>query len=286
MINFDLSRLKKFYLDNGFYDVQINSSSIKLLDHIRADIIYSIDSGQRYNVEKYNLIDISKSINKDNLLYLNKLYEKLVNKHYDLSAIKNTVDNSIKHLSKNNYDLTIQYKTEKINNNKLQLTFFISEQPNKKIIDKITIVGNNITDGFVIRNNILFSEGDFFNNTKLNSSIDKLMGKGLFNNVEANRISLDNEKIELQIRVEEKPTGEVSAGVGAGTNGAVVSGSLNEKNFLGRGLNVNSLVNLGTQKIFGKISYKNPDFNESGNTFFHQFMQKIIILITQVIKIK
>ena len=140
LINFDISRLKKFYLDSGFYDAQINSSSIKLLDDSRADVIYSIDSGQRYNVEKYNLIDISKSINKDNLLYLNKLYEKLVNKHYDLSAIKNTVDNSIKHLSKNNYDLTIQYKTEKINNNKLQLTFFISEQPNKKIIDKITIV--------------------------------------------------------------------------------------------------------------------------------------------------
>ena len=267
LINFDISRLKKFYLDSGFYDVQINSSSIKLLDHIRADIIYSIDSGPRYNVEKYNLIDNSKSLNKENILYLNKLYDKLVKNYYDLSAIKNTVDNSINYLSKFNYDLTIQYKTEKINNNKLQLTFFISEQPNKKIIDKITIVGNSITDGFVIRNNILFSEGDFFNNTKLNSSIDKLKGKGYFKNVEANSISLDNEKIELQIKVEEQPTGEISAGAGAGTNGAVLSGSLNEKNFLGRGLNVSSSINVGTQKIFGRVSYKNPDYNDTGKTF-------------------
>ena len=267
LINFDISRLKKFYLDSGFYDVQINSSSIKLLDHIRADIIYSIDSGPKYNVEKYNLIDNSKSLNKENILYLNKLYDKLVKNYYDLSAIKNTVDNSINYLSKFNYDLTIQYKTEKINNNKLQLTFFISEQPNKKIIDKITIVGNNITDGFVIRNNILFSEGDFFNNTKLNSSIDKLRGKGYFKNVEAHSIPLDNEKIELQIKVEEQPTGEISAGAGAGTNGAVLSGSLNEKNFLGRGLNVSSSINVGTQKIFGRVSYKNPDYNDTGKTF-------------------
>ena len=267
LINFDISRLKKFYLDNGFYDVQINSSSIKLLDHQRADIIYSINSGQKYYIEKYNLIDNSKSLNKDNILYLQQQYNKLVKKHYDLSSIKNIVDSSINYLSKFNYDLNIQYKTEKTINNQLLLTLFISEQPDKKIIDKITIVGNNITDDFVIRNNLLFSEGDFFNNTKLNSSIDKLKGKRYFKNVEANPILINNEKLELQITVEEQATGEIAAGAGAGTNGAVLSGSLNERNFLGRGLNVNSSINVGTQKIFGRITYQNPDYKDSGKTF-------------------
>ena len=267
LIDLDISRLKKFYLDKGFYDVQINSSSIKILDNNRADVIYAIDSGQRYNVEKYNLIDNSKSLSKENILYLSKLYDKLLKNYYDLSSIKKSVDNSIDYLSKFNYDLTIQYKTEKIIYNKLQLTFFISEQPNKKIIDKIVIVGNNITDGFVIRNNILFAEGDFLNNSKLNTSIDKLKSKGFFKNIEVNTIPIDDNKVELQIKVEEQPTGEIAAGAGAGTSGATLSGSLNEKNFLGKGLNVNSTVSIGTQKIFGRLSYLNPDYNNTGIGF-------------------
>jgi len=267
LIDLDISRLKKFYLDKGFYDVQINSSSIKILDNNRADVIYAIDSGQRYNVEKYNLIDNSKSLSKENILYLSKLYDKLLKNYYDLSSIKKSVDNSIDYLSKFNYDLTIQYKTEKINYNKLQLTFFISEQPNKKIIDKIVIVGNNITDDFVIRNNILFAEGDFLNNSKLNTSIDKLKSKGFFKNIEVNTIPIDDNKVELQIKVEEQPTGEIAAGAGAGTSGATLSGSLNEKNFLGKGLNVNSTVSIGTQKIFGRLSYLNPDYNNTGIGF-------------------
>ena len=267
LINFDISRLKKFYLDNGFYDVQINSSSIKILDNSRADLIYSIDAGQRYTVEKYNIIDNSKSLKNENILYLKKQFNKLVKENYDLSSIRQLVDFSINYLSKFNYDLIIQFKTTKIDTKKIELSFFISEQPNKKIIDKITIIGNNITDDFVIRNNLIFSEGDFFNSSKLNTSVDKLKGKGYFKNVETNSIPIDDNKLELQIKVEEQATGEISAGAGAGTNGAALSGSLNEKNFLGRGLNVNSTVNVGTQKIFGRVSYLNPDYNNTGKTF-------------------
>ena len=98
LINFDISRLKKFYLDNGFYDVQINSSSIKILDNSKADLIYSIDAGQRYTVEKYNIIDNSKSLKNENILYLKKQFNKLVKENYDLSSIRQLVDFSINYL--------------------------------------------------------------------------------------------------------------------------------------------------------------------------------------------
>ena len=153
LINFDTSLIKKFYLDNGFYDVQINSGSIKILDNSRADLIYSIDSGQRYTVEKYNITDNSKSLKNENILYLKKQFNKLVKENYDLSSIRKLVDFSINYLSKLNYDLIIQFKTTKIHTDKIELSFFISEQPNKKIIDKISIIGNKITDDFVIINN-------------------------------------------------------------------------------------------------------------------------------------
>ena len=40
---------------------------------------------------------------------------------------------------------------------------------------------------------------------------------------------------------------------------------MKEKNFLGKGLIVDSSLNIGTQKVLGKVSYTNPDFRNSGN---------------------
>ena len=78
--------------------MQINSGSIKILDNSRADLIYSIDSGQRYTVEKYNITDNSKSLKNENILYLKKQFNKLVKENYDLSSIRQLVDFSINYL--------------------------------------------------------------------------------------------------------------------------------------------------------------------------------------------
>ena len=266
LINYDISKLKSFYLNKGFYDVQINSHSIKLIDDRYANIIYSIDSGKKYLFGKVQLVDNSKSLSKANISYLEKKYNKLTNKFFDKSEIDKLFDLSNEYLIKSNYNLIVQREIIKNNINRVDLKFIISNQPNQKIIDKIIIVGNSITDDFVIRNNLNFSEGDNFVDNKLFSSVEKLKGTGLFKNVLSETRTNNENKIDLEIKVEEQPTGEISAGAGAGTNGATISAGINERNFLGKGIIINSNINLGTQKIFGSVNYSNPDYKNSGNT--------------------
>lgn len=268
LINYDISRLKSFYLNNGFYDVQINAASIKIVDERSANIIYSINSSNKYKISKINLIDNSKNLKKSEIEFLEKKYNNFINNYYDKSEIdkfSNFIDD---YLSNLNYDVLTSYNSTKVGLDKIILSFFISDIINKKIVNKITIKGNSITDDFVIRNSILFSEGDILNKSKLEKSIEKLKGKNLFKTVNS-KIEDSNKEgnIDLEIQVEEKPTGEIAAGAGAGTNGATISGSLNEKNFLGKGISLNSNINIGTQKIFGRLSYTDPDFNNSGNSF-------------------
>jgi len=93
-----------------------------------------------------------------------------------------------------------------------------------------------------------------------------LQGSGLFSDVKYEMKEDANGQILLDISVTEEPTGEISAGAGFGTTGAVISGSLNEKNFLGKGINLNSSINLGTENVFGKIIYTDPDYKNSGNS--------------------
>ena len=271
LINYDISRLKNFYLNNGFYDVQINSHSIQLIDNKYANIIYSINSGKKHLLDKIEFIDNSTSLKQQDNLYFKNKYNKLLNKFYNKSEIDTLLNLFRDYLANSNFDLSIRGDIIKINSNKLVLKLSIFDDPNKKIINKITISGNNITDDFVIRNNINLSEGDNFIPAKLNSSIDRLKGKGLFKNVSSKTIINEENKIDLEIKVEEQATGEISAGAGAGTSGATISGGINEKNFLGRGINLNSNINVGTQKINGNISYANPDFRNSGNTLKTSF---------------
>jgi len=266
-INIDISNLKNFYLNNGYYDVQINSFSIDVLDNKYANIIYSINSGIKHYIKNINLIENSSTLDKKDILYLSEYLKKFSNNIFDYSNI-NKISNFISnYLDQNNYELNIDTQLKKIKDNEFEIIFLLSNIKNQKFVDKINIVGNNITDDFVIRNKIFFSEGDKFNNSKLNQSIDKLKSTGLFKSVTSKNKIISDEKIEIDFAVEEQPTGNISAGVGAGTSGATISSGINEKNFLGKGLQLNANLNIGTQKNFGNISYMDPDFKNSGNSF-------------------
>ena len=270
LINYDISKLKNFYLDNGYYDVQINSNSIKILDDKSANIIYSINAGPKYKIGKIFFLDNSSSLKKDDLITIKNIYSKLENEIYNNSFIKRTEKLLVEYLRKSNFDLNLKYKVIK-SNDFINIEFETSEYPNKKLLEKIIISGNSITDEFVIRNALLINEGDIFNQSKIVTSIEKLKGNGLFSDVKYEYTDEENNKINIKITVIEKPTGEIAAGAGAGTNGATISGSFNENNFLGKGIKLNSMLNLGTEKIFGKISYSNPDFDNSGNSFNSTF---------------
>ena len=271
IINYDISRLKKFYLNNGFYDVQINSSSIKLIDNQYVNIIYSINSGDKYVIDEIELVDNSKLVNVESINFLKKKYLEFSKSFYNDFEVKRLLKFSSDYLTKSNYNIIVVNNLTKTNLNKLKLSFIISSQPEIKIIDRITITGNSVTDDFVIRNFMKQSEGDIFNRNKYLQSIEKLKGNGLFKNVTSEIIPLNKEKVQINIKVEEVPTGEISGGAGAGTNGANISGGIRENNFLGKGIKLNSNLNIGTQKIFGFFEYIDPDYQSSGNSLGLKF---------------
>ena len=59
----------------------------------------------------------------------------------------------------------------------------------------------------------------------------------------------DNQKKIIDIFVEEMPTGELFAGAGTGTSGSSVTAGLKEKNYLGKGIKVNTNVTVSDDQI-------------------------------------
>ena len=262
-IDYDVNLLKNFYLNNGYYDVQISSSSIDIFDKYKANLTYSINSGELYNFGAVNFLDSNALLKKIDLENLNKLSSKIINQNYSIDKIK-FLRNSLSNYFENNFVNKINFRliTKKINK-KLNIEVSISADINNVNINNIVIRGNTITEERVVRNQLLISEGDYLNKIKLSKSIDNLKSIKFFKEVNYETFFINNSLVDLVITVVEMPTGEVSAGAGYGTDGGVISTSIIEKNFLGKGISLNSNVSLGTENISGSISLSKPNENDS-----------------------
>jgi outer membrane protein insertion porin family len=135
------------------------------------------------------------------------------------------------------------------------------------LINNILVKGNDLTEESVIRNNIVFSEGDLFDPSNIEKSKDSLKALDIFKNVTIEISEATNKNtVDISILIEEKPTGEISAGAGYGTQGAVISFALKEKNLLGKGVAADINMSLGTERVLGKISLTDPYFTDNGNS--------------------
>ena len=142
---------------------------------------------------------------------------------------------------------------ETIVDDKLNIIFKIDETE-KYFVERINIFGNNVTQESVIRNRLVIDEGDPFNEILQNKSINNVKALNFFRNVESEILSDENNKTKtINITVEEKPTGEIFAGAGAGTDGATVSLGVTENNYLGKGLSLKAEGTLSEDSIKGQF---------------------------------
>ena len=101
----------------------------------------------------------------------------------------------------------------------------------------------------------------------LNKSISKIKSRNIFKSVksEIKDGSKNNLKI-IDIKVEERPTGEISAGAGVGTNGGSFAINILENNWLGEGKKVVFELEVSEDSVKGQINYQNPNYDLLGNS--------------------
>ena len=117
------------------------------------------------------------------LIDLNNLFKKLNGKKYSLFIIENILDEIDKIILDEEYKTLETKVDENIFDNKIDLTFSVSEGK-KFIIERINIYGNNITQENVIRNQLLIDEGDEFNSILASKSINNIQALNIFKSVE------------------------------------------------------------------------------------------------------
>ena len=265
-MDYDASLLKKYYLNNGYYKVQIPNASIEIIDDYKANIVFTINAGDKFSIKTSVLEDSSNIMSKKNILFVKSILNSLENQLYNLELLKNTEAKILRYIDESSINATVAYNIKQVENKNLNITFKINEILKKSYIRNIVIQGNDLTEEKVLLNNIGFAEGDLFTNLKISNAIDNLKDTGYFKNIRVKKNEIKNsDNVDIQIDINESPTGEISAGIGAGTNESSISFNFSEKNLLGQGIGFNLGANLGTGSQTVNFNFTNPDFASSGN---------------------
>ena len=273
----DKKLLKLFYKSKGFYDVQIESAFANLDKKNNFILTYSINSGKKYkfgNVE----IKTEPSVLKDsNIMDIKNISEKIIKDKVYSTPIIFTIEKKVNTYLEDEKYANIEIDIEEIKKTDDKIDLLIKVNNLKKtMIGKINIYGNSITEEKVVRDNLNISEGDILNTSKIKKSIDNINSKNIFKKADYKISDSDIQKNfkDLNLYVKEQPTGSIAAGVGYGSNGGILEGSINEKNFLGKGIDLNFTGRFATEKVSGVLSYIDPNFmnteKELANYFFSE----------------
>jgi len=265
-IEYDKQLLKDFYKSKGFYDIQIESVFAAVDNSKNFNLTYSINAGKKYKFGNVEIQPSSPVYKEKDILEIKNISNKVLkNEHYSnilIGKLNKLITNYLESNRYNTFEVNVQEnkKSDELIDVLVQLN-----QEQRVLINKINISGNSITEEKVVRDNLYLSEGDNLSNSKLKKSIDNVKSKQYFSKVDykiEDSIEKKNAK-DFNIFVKEQPTGSISAGVGYGTNGAMVQASINERNFLGQGIGLNFTGTFSTQKVSGEFSVVDPNFKNS-----------------------
>ena len=262
-IQLDQRLLKNFYLNEGYYNVKISQTSANVIQDNKFNLTYNINAGKKFIFNDL-ILNIPTDYDPSNFKFAQQLLNDMKGKPYSLNRINNLL-NEIDNIAilKQYEFINASFSEKIIDENKINIEFLINESQ-KLYVDRINILGNDITNETSIRNLLIVDEGDPLNEILNNKSKNNIKVSGLFSNVDYKILDTNNEyKKNIEIIVTEQPTGEISAGAGYGTSGQTFSFGIKENNFAGNATKLNTNLAISNRSIKGGFSVIIPNYDYS-----------------------
>ncbi len=255
----DIQLLTAYYADQGYLDVKISEPKIDLRDTKRIRIEIEIIEGLQY---RFGDIDFKGDLltNREDLF---KVLQIKRNDPYSNSALRKDISALTEKFANQGYAYVEISPSTSIDSQKYIVhVLFDIEKKRRVSFEKIQISGNTKTRDKVVRRELRVAEEELYSATGLNQSRARLKRTGYFKEVDltTSRGSTD-EKINLDIKVEEAPTGALSFGIGYGSlEGVVGTASVSDRNLFGLGYSGALRFRLGIETRDFKVSFTDPYF--------------------------
>ena len=259
----DQRLLKNFYLNEGYYDVKISQTNANVINNNNFNLTYNINAGKKYFFNNLNL-NIPDDYDPNNFKFIQLLLDNMKDKPYSINSINNLlneIDNIA--ITKQYEFINASFEEKIVDLDKIDIDFVINESQ-KLYVDRINILGNDITNESAIRNLLIVDEGDPLNQILSNKSKNNIIKSGLFSNVDYKILDTnDDYKKNIEINVTEQATGEISASAGYGTSGQTISFGIKENNFAGNATKLNTNILISSKSVKGGFNVIIPNYNYS-----------------------
>jgi outer membrane protein insertion porin family len=276
-VDYDKQLLKDFYKSKGFYDAQVESAFASLDKNNLFTLTFSINSGKKYKFGDFEIKINSSSYKDQDINEIKSIANKILNNEIYSTVTTNKLNKQVESylLSKKYNSFEISIQELKKNDDIINIVLQLNDEA-KIFINKINIKGNSITEEKAIRDNIVLSEGDYLNLSKAKKSVDNIKSTRIFSKVDYKFEDSDKKNFkDFNLFVKEQATGNISAGVGYSTNGGLFEAGINERNFLGQGINLDFTGRLSADVLRGEFSYVNPNFKNSNKELAYSIFSEV-----------
>ncbi|MFA7262725.1 MAG: outer membrane protein assembly factor BamA [Caulobacter sp.] len=260
-IEYDKEQLRKFYRNKGYYDFRVISAVAELSPERNGFVVtYTIEEGEKY---KFGKLTVETELKKLDGTVLQQLLPIRGGQVYQDELIEQATDSLTFAAGAAGFAF-VDVRPRYIPNREtrtVDVVFQVKEGP-RVYIDRIDIVGNTRTLDYVIRREMNVSEGDAYNRVLVDRSKQQIRALGFFKEVTVDEVpSGVPDRTTLRVTVEEQPTGELSFSAGySSVDQLILDLGVSERNFRGRGQNVQARISVGSLRQQINFSFTEPRF--------------------------
>ena len=258
-IKYDQQLLRQFYLRNGYVDANVVNATGKFTETREYySVTFDIDEGEKYKFGELTIENPFPDVPNEKLYDVMKMSTGDI---YNIDRVEETISALRGAVADYGYAfITVEpIPTKDAENRTVSIKFDI-EKTNRIYLNSINILGNVRTFDSVIEQSLPMRAGDPFSLQTIEEGRQNLMHTRFFKSVQMvpSRIA-DANMMNLDVRVEEQPTGELSGGVGwSNINGFMVDAGITENNFMGRGQIVQIKGSLAQYQKQALFSFTEP----------------------------
>ena len=261
----DLESLRSYYLDRGYVNFKIDSTQVTITPD-RRDIYITV------NISEGDVYTISDIRLAGELVGETEAYFPLIRlrrgEPFAREAIVSSSERISSHLSNLGHSFANVNSIPEIDEDAktVAVTFFV-DPGDRVYVRRINIRGNDRTRDEVIRREFRQMESAWFSGERLKLSRERVQRTGFFNtvNVETPTVPGSGDEVDINVTVEEKPSGSLLAGLGfSQSDGLVVNASVNQDNFVGTGKRVSLALQTSSANKAYLLAFTNPYYTVDG----------------------
>lgn len=261
----DIETLRSMYQNEGFVDFEITSSRVSISPN--KDGIYltlNIAEGKRFKVSQYTL-NGRLIVDEAELLPLVSIRP---GDYYSRADVDNSIQAISERLANEGFAGARIVPVPEFDRDAGTVSFSININPGKVVyVRRIDIIGNEKTNGEVIRRELRQLEGAPLSPSLIQRSRVRLQRLSFFETVDIKTVPAadDANQVDLEVIVEERSTGNFVFGIGfSEDDGLILQTEISQSNFLGTGKAVRFAADTTGSADSASFGFTDPYITDSG----------------------